>query len=835
MQYFGKFYLDKEKDIIVTLFKENHDLYYEISTPNHASGNLITNLASLCHLDISFDTNGLKVIRGRVPGYIDGEGRFLWILRLADTKTANIYPDGTIDRKAYIPAIAKTFMSQTKEYHLSANKTLVKTYIREECKFHTDLHTHMNANLSPDILIAMGIAHQIRYPYYYIKKLHLKITDKQREKLEKDRSIVAETLKDSSLKGKYLERRINDNTFINFADLILNNLEYASYNIPKIRASLAVMKDGQAVFTNLEKVYLYRYVFTKGIESDEKISFHHIDEIPDTDIVNYLHQMLEDRKNPDYQNNSLYQDELLWIARSYAHNRVYYAEISDTSLVKKKQAAHVLKEIHEVMPAITKETGVTLRFLAAFRRIPLTIVKDQIENNYFTENLQVLKAVAKDPYIAGSDFVGEEINDIRELKPVIHEIVKIASDIPSFVIRIHAGENDSLPDNVANSILCVRDSLSPGQKFPCMRIGHGLYTANLNTKKGRELIGLLLKYHVVLEFQITSNVRLNNLNSLQHHPLKQYLKAGIACVQGTDGGALYGTDSIDEQLSLERMLDLDFNKMCQMADAEKHVMDVSIKAFKEKNKWFEETCHIDIQEFYQNRIHAESEEFLDVSAGERKYDSSDVFKDKISLMPVDKVPVIIAGGSFNNASHMTKLRKSETKLIDDLLTRSDPDKVFFVIGPSFKGYEKYLLEHNHNRFDIWCFVPSAVTKTEWKKIQAEPVHVRVSIEASAMGCYKSFAYEIFKRRESVIVAFDGNSIGANLIQDAKNSKYKSRTFISVHSRSLMIKAKSLEGYITYFDDKDNADEMIRYCDKYYADFSNPDAMILKKKKVYDKI
>lgn len=551
--------------------------------------------------------------------------------------------------------------------------------------------------------------------------------------------------------------------------------------------------------------------------------------------MRYIHQMLKDRENPDYMHNSLYQDELLWIARSYAHNRVYYAEISDTSLVKKNQAAHVLKEIHDVMPAITKETGVTLRFLAAFRRIPLTIVKDQIENNYFTENLQVLKAAAQDPYVAGSDFVGEEINDIRELKPVIQEIVKIASDIPSFVIRIHAGENDSLPDNVANSILCVRDSLSPGQKFPCMRIGHGLYTANLNTKKGRELIDLLLKYHVVLEFQITSNVRLNNLNSLQHHPLKQYLKAGIACVQGTDGGALYGTDSIDEQLSLERMLELDFNEMCQMAEAEKHVMDASLKAFEDKKQWFSDTCHTDTEQFYQKRISAESEEFLDVSAGERKYDSTEVFKDKIRLMPMNKVPVIIAGGSFNNASHMTKLRASETKLIDDLLTRSDPDKVFFVIGPSFKGYEKYLLDKNHNRFDIWCFVPSAVTKAEWKRIQNEPVHVRVSIEASAMGCYKSFAYEIFKRRESVIVAFDGNSTGTNLIQDAKNSKYKSRTFISVHSRSLMIKAKSLEGYITYFDDDDNADEMIRYCDKYYADFSNPDAMILKKKKVYDKI
>ena len=44
-------------------------------------------------------------------------------------------------------------------------------------------------------------------------------------------------------------------------DLILNNIENAEENIAKIRTSLAILKDGQAVFTNLEKVYLYRYVF----------------------------------------------------------------------------------------------------------------------------------------------------------------------------------------------------------------------------------------------------------------------------------------------------------------------------------------------------------------------------------------------------------------------------------------------------------------------------------------------------------------------------------------------------------------------------------------------
>ena len=51
-----------------------------------------------------------------------------------------------------------------------------------------------------------------------------------------------------------------------------------------------------------------------------------------------------------------------------------------------------------------------------------------------------------DPYVAGSDIVGEEINDIRELKPLIQEITHLASMDDSFVIRIHAGENDSLRD-----------------------------------------------------------------------------------------------------------------------------------------------------------------------------------------------------------------------------------------------------------------------------------------------------------------------------------------------------------------------------------------------------
>ena len=63
--------------------------------------------------------------------------------------------------------------------------------------------------------------------------------------------------------------------------------------------------------------------------------------------------------------------------------------------------------------------------MVAIRRIPLTIIKDaKTSNNYLRENLNVLKAVSKSPYVVGSDFIGEEINDISELKPAIEEIVQ---------------------------------------------------------------------------------------------------------------------------------------------------------------------------------------------------------------------------------------------------------------------------------------------------------------------------------------------------------------------------------------------------------------------------
>ena len=126
----NKFYLDKEKDIIVNLYKTSEDeLTYILETPNHGTGNLITNLAKICGLKTIKNEKDMKIIKGKIPASLNGDNEEVYIFRLGGIKIANIYADGKIEIKATIPAISKTLMSQTKRYNLSINQTLVKSYI----------------------------------------------------------------------------------------------------------------------------------------------------------------------------------------------------------------------------------------------------------------------------------------------------------------------------------------------------------------------------------------------------------------------------------------------------------------------------------------------------------------------------------------------------------------------------------------------------------------------------------------------------------------------------------------------------------------------------------
>lgn len=812
---FTQFYLDKEKDIVVKLFKsENKDeLIYVLETPNHHTGNLITNLAKASNVETIKDENDMKVIKGILEACINDDGEEVYIFRLGGIKIANIYPDGRIERKAKIPAIIKLLMAQTKDYKLPIEKTIVKSYILKKSKFRTDLHTHLNQILQPDMLIALGIKHQIGYSLYYIKKLGIKVTAKQEKELLKKRKEIEKEYKHSELEGKKLERKINDETQINMADLILNNLENAEENIVKIRNSLVLLKDGQAVFTNLEKTILYRYAIIRGkkVPDSEKLELdlEKIKQIEDNDIRETLMKMKEDMesKNSPYRNNTLYQDKLLWIAREYQKQGIKYVEIANSTLAKKGPAGiQNLVEMHEIMPKIEEETGVSIRYLAAASRTLFT--SEQVK-----ECPAVIKALSKSPYVVGMDLIGEEINNVTDFSDLIGEIIKYAIyEDDGYTIRLHAGETDAFKDNIEKALDCIKICLPNGEKAPQIRLGHGLYVPDLDTREGKRIINKMKDLDVVLEFQLSSNVRLNNLSNLDNHPMKKYLAADVKCVQGTDGCGFYGIDTIDEQIALRNLLgikDSDFTKMRQVED---EIIEKRKVYFEGKSNKFEQFLDgRTIEEALKDEENKLLKE-IDLDEAEAKnanrLNSYNVFKTKIVNLPQDKTPIIIAGGSFNSKGRVTMPNEAIKKSLKELLEKVDNKNTYILIGHKMQGYERAVLDISkelNKKFDITAVVPKYVSEDIKENLDStqDLSGIYVSPDPSELGIYKSFNYEIFERRNSVVVAFDGNSPVSNLIQEAKNGKGNAKIYINSDVDVLKEKAKSLDGYVKLFNTTDN--------------------------------
>ena len=176
-----------------------------------------------------------------------------------------------------------------------------------------------------------------------------------------------------------------------------------------------------------------------------------------------------------------------------------------------------------------------------------------------------------------------------------------------------------------------------------------------------------------------------------------------------------------------------------------------------------------------------------------------VFKTSEAELPWDKYPIVIAGGSFATHTPQRKVSESDKMLLNALLENLDPNKVFFVVGHQLRGHEKYIVDNNKGKFDIYAILPSLLTSKQIERLKnANLTGIRISTESQEMGIYKSFNYDIFERRNSILFAFDGNSSITNLVQEARNGKGKTWIFIYPKSTILKDKAKSLEGYVTTY-------------------------------------
>lgn len=223
-------------------------------------------------------------------------------------------------------------------------------------------------------------------------------------------------------------------------------------------------------------------------------------------------------RRPITKNLAAFLPLIRQIARDYAAMDAGYVELSLSDIVE----AQRLRLVHEHVPAIERETGVTLRFLAALGR------RDDLE--WDLDLIERITSLGQSRYIAGVDFMGHEVNSTRHFARHIGDLAKWADKArPGFAIRVHAGENPAYPENVRVAMEAVA-----GCRVQ-LRIGHGLYGVDDAT------LAMLRESATIVEFNLNSNLALNNIQSALDAPIVRYLKSGVAVVLGTDGYGIYQT------------------------------------------------------------------------------------------------------------------------------------------------------------------------------------------------------------------------------------------------------------------------------------------------------
>lgn len=259
-------------------------------------------------------------------------------------------------------------------------------------------------------------------------------------------------------------------------------------------------------------------------------------------------------------------------------------------------------------------------------------------------------------------------------------------------------------------------------------------------------------------------------------------------------------------MALTNLLNLTEDDLLKMRKVEDKIINDSDKYFKIKSEKFEKWLNgrnikdaILEEELKEIKLN-ENREFKIL--GSTDIDSEELLKEKIVKLPENKVPIIIVGGSFNSKGRETILDEKGKEILKKLIQKLNNEKVYFVIGHKMQGYEKEIIDiskESGKKFEIDAIIPKKVSKEIGETLLIDELDgVCISTEQEELGIYKSFNYEIFERRESIVLAFDGNSPVSNLIQEAKNGKGKAKIYVNDNVKALQEKAKSLEGYVTTF-------------------------------------
>lgn len=269
----------------------------------------------------------------------------------------------------------------------------------------------------------------------------------------------------------------------------------------------------------------------------------------------------------------LFAAQLWRIAQRAAEHGVHYLELSLSSILEPA----TLAAAHATLPLIEAQTGVSIRFLVALSR------HDDLQ--WDLDVLRRVQACLHSRAIVGIDFMGHETNSTRAFLPQLAAAAKLAEQRPGWVVRVHAGENPAFPENVREAVTLLRPLVQDHGLE--LRIGHGLY--GLEDATLREVASLASQAGpgggcAVFEFNLTSNLALNNIRTTFDVPLRRVLAAGIDVVLGTDGAGLYSTQ-IQDEVQAARATGLDDAAIKRLADVEQRLLAHKHSAQQQLPSW----------------------------------------------------------------------------------------------------------------------------------------------------------------------------------------------------------------------------------------------------------
>ncbi|PWI11142.1 adenosine deaminase [Streptomyces sp. NWU339] len=229
------------------------------------------------------------------------------------------------------------------------------------------------------------------------------------------------------------------------------------------------------------------------------------------------------------------------VGRELARQQVRYAELTITPFSSTRRgidARAFMDAIEDARKAVEAEFGTVLRWCF------------DIPGEAGLESAEETVRLATDDRLRPEGLVsfglgGPEIGVPRpKFKPYFDRA--IAAGLHSVP---HAGETTG-PETVWDALRDLRAE----------RIGHGTSAA-----RDPELLAHLAERRIALEVCPTSNIATRAVRTLDEHPIKEFVRAGVLVTVSSDDPPMFGTDLNHEYLIAARLLDLDERGLAELA------------------------------------------------------------------------------------------------------------------------------------------------------------------------------------------------------------------------------------------------------------------------------